>query len=377
MKNILSIFITLFFAGTVASAQCVSGDCQNGSGVFEYGDGSKYEGEFKDAKRHGQGTRVHADGRVYTGAWQSGRPYGEGTMTYADGREEKGYFNGKYIGENPPAITDTEGSPLEGMSSKGVEPVNEINLADLNPTDIRVWAVVVGVTDYTAMPPLQYSDDDAYQIYAFYKSPAGGALPDEQIRILINESATKSRIEQTMRETFMKADENDVILMYFSGHGLEGSFLPFDYDGKDQKLMHRDIKKIFEESPAKHKICIADACHSGSLVMSRSVSEKVSETIKSFYDAFSKSEGGTALFLSSKSKEVSLESNNLKQGVFSHFFMRGLKGEADTDKNRIVTVTELYNFVHGNVKTTTLSYQTPVLDGKYDVNMPVGVVEQQ
>ncbi len=409
MKNIILLSTLFLFVATLASAQCVSGDCKDGQGVFEYGDGSKYEGTFKDAKRDGQGTLIFADDRKYIGEWKNGRPYGEGTMYYAEGKEEQGYFNGKYIGKNPPAesVAETETLPEEmntkGGDTTGTETTTEEETAattetepmpekvetttspaadntersdEVNPEDIKVWAVIVGVTDYTAMPPLQFSDDDAYQIYALYKSPAGGALPDEQIRLLINDKATKANIESAMRETFMKADENDVIMLYFSGHGLEGSFLPFDYDGSKNKLKHKNVRKILEESPAKHKLCIADACHSGSLVMSRGIGS-ASETIKTFYQAFSRSKGGTALFLSSKSNEVSLESNGLKQGVFSHFFMRGLKGEADTDKNNIVTITELYNFVHGNVKSTTLDYQSPVLDGQYDVNMPVGVVEQR
>ena len=39
------------------------------------------------------------------------------------------------------------------------------------------------------MPVLRYTDDDAYQMYAFFKSPEGGALDDEHIRILINEAS--------------------------------------------------------------------------------------------------------------------------------------------------------------------------------------------
>ena len=35
---------------------CVSGDCEDGIGTYKYATGNKYEGEWKDGKRHGKGT---------------------------------------------------------------------------------------------------------------------------------------------------------------------------------------------------------------------------------------------------------------------------------------------------------------------------------
>ena len=75
-------------------------------------------------------------------------------------------------------------------------------------SEIKIWAVVVGVARYAHMPVLKYTDDDAYHIYAFLKSPEGGALPDKQIRLLIDEDATRSNIIRAMRHVFLKADEN-------------------------------------------------------------------------------------------------------------------------------------------------------------------------
>jgi len=64
------------------------------------------------------------------------------------------------------------------------------------------------------------------------------------------------------------------------------------------------------------------------------------QLISTFYEQLAQAEGGTALFLSSKSEEeeTSLESSGLRQGVFSHFLIRGLKGEADADNDRLVTI---------------------------------------
>ena len=104
------------------------------------------------------------------------------------------------------------------------------------------------------MPALRFTDDDAYRFYAFLRSPEGGAIPDEQINILIDEDATRNNILGALRNTLLKADENDVIIFYYSGHGLEGSIIPSDYDGYNNRIMNQEIKRIFEDSRAKHKV---------------------------------------------------------------------------------------------------------------------------
>ncbi|MBK9110103.1 MAG: caspase family protein [Saprospiraceae bacterium] len=64
-------------------------------------------------------------------------------------------------------------------------------------------------------------------------------------------------------------DENDVVMLYYSGHGLEGTFLPIDYDGIQNILKHDEVKDIINRSRAKNKICFIDACHSGSVLAQR------------------------------------------------------------------------------------------------------------
>jgi uncharacterized caspase-like protein len=215
-------------------------------------------------------------------------------------------------------------------------------------------------------------------MYAFLKSPEGGALPDEQIRVLIDEDATRSGMLTAMKQVFYKADENDVVMLYFSGHGLDGSFIPSDYDGYNNKVRHTEITDIFDKCRAKHRIVFADACHSGSMeamrMMAMKNSSAVQATLDKYYNAFSKADGGTALLLSSKAEETSLEDSGLRQGVFSHFLMKGMKGAADKNSNKVVTVSELYEYVNKQVTKYTAYAQTPTVRGDYDKNMPVAII---
>lgn len=336
---------------------CNNNYCVNGNGFFNYSDGTKYVGEFENGMPQGQGTCFYANGDKYVGNWKKHAPHGEGIMYYK---------NGRVLGANW-----VYGKPVKVLESDDVYNNNEEVIVDKDK-DVKIWAVIVGVARYSHMPVLKYTDDDAYQVYAFYKSPEGGALPDNQISVLIDEDATRNNILRTMRNTFLKADENDVVVLYFSGHGLPGSFLPIDYDGFNNKLRHEDIKAVLEESKAKHKLCLADACHSGTLMAMRGV--PVEQTIDKYYKAFDDTAGGTALFLSSKGDEYSLEDMGLRQGVFSHYLIRGLKGEADKNLNKIVTIKELYDFVYQNVRTYTGYAQSPTITGDYSTKMPVSVI---
>jgi len=53
-------------------------------------DGKKYEGEWKDGKKHGQGTLTWANGSKYEGEWKDGKRHGQGTLAWASGKKYEG-----------------------------------------------------------------------------------------------------------------------------------------------------------------------------------------------------------------------------------------------------------------------------------------------
>lgn len=60
-------------------AQCLSGDCSNGTGKMDMGY-AVYEGAFKDGQPHGTGTMDYGGGDKYTGGWYKGKEDGGGTL---------------------------------------------------------------------------------------------------------------------------------------------------------------------------------------------------------------------------------------------------------------------------------------------------------
>lgn len=353
---------------------CIEGNCISGHGTYIYDEGNaKYTGYFKDEMPHGQGVCQYSNREFFEGQWAEGSFNGYGTLYLSDGSPIQGYWkDGTFIGHE---------EPVKASFLRAEEPVVEqtiSTLADIRKNaKIKVHALVIGISTYTHMPVLKYSDDDAYLMYAFLKSPEGGALRDDNIRMLIDEEATRKNIKDAMNELFMNAGPEDLVLMYYSGHGLKDCFLPIDFDRYNNKLFHDEINEILRQSPAKYKLCIADACHSGGLAMKggdpyNEFSDE--QVIKTYYHKLAQSNAGTALILSSKLEEISLESSGLRQGVFSHFLIRGLEGEADRNIDKIVTVTELFDFISSNVKSYTANRQSPVIKGSFDRKMTVSVV---
>jgi hypothetical protein len=249
----------------------------------------------------------------------------------------------------------------------------------VNP-NAKVWAVIVGIAAYEHIQQLTYTKDDAYRMYAFYKSPEGGSLPDRQITLLIDEDATRKNIMKAIQNTYSQAGKDDIVIFYFSGHGAEGAFITSEFDNVDFEdykglLLHEELQAVFKQSPAKYKYLIADACHAGSLTESASEPTET-RSRGTYYQAFEQSKGGFVLLLSCMGDEVSLETRGVRQGVFSHYLLRGLKGESDSNNDKIVSVIELFDYVDANVKNLTRGKQNPVISGNYDEALPIAVVRE-
>ena len=358
MKHFILIILSISLANLL-TAQCISGDCNSGYGTYLYKDGTKYIGNFKDSKAHGEGACYYVSGNKdrYIGEWANHQYNGKGVLVMKSGDIKRGIWQrGKLVRADK---ENSDKSTKIKVSEKGSKKVKRP----------KVYAVVVGVARYLHMQSLNYTDDDAYRMYAFLKSPEGGALPDDQLVIMVDESATRNKIIKNMEEIFGRATEDDMVLFYFSGHGEKEGLLPIDYNGYDNVLEHKTISKILNKAKAKYKVCITDACYSGTMEETiskaknvKEETDRISQLYKNPLEDFN--ENSLALLVSSKSEETSVENAGLRQGIFSHFLLRALKGAADTNEDDVVTLGETYEYVAKNVKYYTSEYQTPIMIGE-------------
>lgn len=215
----------------------------------------------------------------------------------------------------------------------------------------NIYLLSVGVTDYPGdRNDLVLPAEDAKAIYELFKKNSKVTAT-----LLTDSKATRKAIVASAESLFQKAEKDDIVIFFFSGHGERRGFCT--YDGT---LKHSAVRRIFSSCKAANKMIFADSCLSGAL---REVST----------DHYRDPDNSIMLFLSSRSNEFSIEAVNMKNGCFTTCLLRALRGGADTDRDRIITAKELFVSVSKSVKTLTKDSQHPVMWGNFDDNMPVMV----
>ena len=217
----------------------------------------------------------------------------------------------------------------------------------------KVYLVSVGIADYpgTTMD-LTLPAKDAQTITWLYSKNSS-----MQYCQLLNEEATKAKIIAAMNKVFAMAGVNDIVVFFYSGHGYPGGFCA--YDGN---LDYKEVRNAMAKSKCKNKMIFADACYSGKIRTNDSASQSEVAAAK---------KANVMLFLSSRSDETSIERRDMKNGFFTTYLQKGLRGGADVNRNRIITAKELFDYVHRNVVKLSGGKQHPVMWGKFSDNMPV------
>lgn len=216
----------------------------------------------------------------------------------------------------------------------------------------KVYLVAAGVSDYPGTAnDLTLPSMDARAISKLYRTNSSA-----EILLLTDENATMSNIKNAIRQLFGKANKDDIVVFFFSGHGFPGGFVA--YDGR---LKYDSIRSLFSDCDSQNKMIFADACFSGDMRGKESI------------DDSEKAKLNLMLLLSSRDDEVSYENSRYKNGFFTICLERCLRGGADFDCNRIITAKELYQGVRKGVVELSDDRQHPVMWGNFNDNMPVMV----
>lgn len=237
----------------------------------------------------------------------------------------------------------------------------------------NTYALVVGVADYKNSENLKYTVNDARTFANFLASKKGGSVPVKNIVLLVDRGATKANILAYAKSLFAKAGKDDRVIFYFSGHGGNDFFAPYDSgDSWDSYLFFDDVKSMFRGAKCSTKLMFADACFSGGM---KGKEDHIEANItREQQDALSNM--NIAVMMSCKEDECSIEASALSHGVFTYYLMEGLSGKANTDGSKYVTIRELFYYVYKKTTAYTASGhpQTPVLFGKFNVDLIVASV---
>jgi hypothetical protein len=69
----------------------------DGRGVESWGDGRRYEGDFKNGKKDGEGSFEWPNGNRYVGSWQDGKQHGMGIWITRNGPEGASKRQGEWV----------------------------------------------------------------------------------------------------------------------------------------------------------------------------------------------------------------------------------------------------------------------------------------
>lgn len=266
--------------------------------------------------------------------------------------------------------------------------------AEITGDDIERWAIVVGISDYkNKQLTLKYAHQDANDFAALLQTPQGGNFAADKVLKLVNKEATTAAVTRALRSFLKKPARDDVVILYFACHGAPDPdrpanlyLLTYDTDPKDiagTALPMREIDLALRENLlAERVVVLADTCHSAGLGggIGRRSSTDNAGAFNTYLQEVSQARGGVALLTSAEASESAQEGAQWGKGhgVFTHYLLQGLQGEADGYGNRakdgIVTVGELFDYVRANVTRDTNNLQHPAIGtAVFDRNLPLAV----
>lgn len=255
-----------------------------------------------------------------------------------------------------------------------------VNTNNQKGSGSKTYAVIIGISNYedASIPALKFANRDAAEFASFLQSKAGGSVPADNIRLLVDSTAKMASVYNALYWLNEVCDTNDLVYFYFAGHGdlesTESGSLGFlltsnspakNYMGNSLQL---DNLNSFAHRMAVDRkanvILITDACHSGKLAGSKI--------------------GGTFLvgaqLRAAREKEIRItacDENQLSneselwgggRGVFSWYLVNGLKGMADKEQDGIISLENIKKYLDsslGNdpvIKENSLK-QKPVIKG--------------
>ncbi|MFB3779240.1 MAG: tetratricopeptide repeat protein [Bryobacteraceae bacterium] len=244
----------------------------------------------------------------------------------------------------------------------------------------RSYALVIGIARYKNLPEqhqLRYPERDAQEIYSILISPEGGNFRAENVHTLIGPKATLAGMRRELEEWLPSvAKEEDRVLVYFAGHGFVAGGQPYlaPYDIVLDQIAKTaypmaTLGSVFGKLKAKWKVLLTDSCHSGAVAPDADVQTINRSLIDLSRSVFS--------LTASRDRERSFESPDWGggHGIFTYYVVRGMEGEADENRNGIVTADELAEYARRNVREATGGQQNPTSDrSSFDPDMLLAYV---
>lgn len=196
------------------------------------------------------------------------------------------------------------------------------------------YALVISVENYHQtghLPKVRYANKDAIDLC---NTLIEIGVDKNNIHTLQDDRATKTAIIAELNLISNIASSVDTIIFYFAGHGVysnsQNYLAPVDTyktDVINTCVSINQILGVFKKTACKRNILFLDCCHSGFQAGDETRDVDSNFVVDDLIYQYSKEEYCIG-FASCKGNQKSISSDILKNGVWSHFLIKALQGEA-------------------------------------------------
>lgn len=252
------------------------------------------------------------------------------------------------------------------------------------PAKGEKFALLVGVRQYETpdLRPLKYSEKDVEQLAAVLER---SGYRRENIKLMTQTIGAENarylpvagKVRKELDLLLKHLGEGDCVVVALAGHGVqfqrdeEAYFCPADAQLGDKATLIPlgAIYDALKGCDAGFKLLLVDACRNNPLTeLGRDAGRPVVDLPSLSRPLKAKPPGGVAALFSCSPGERAFELPELEHGVFFHYVIKALEGEADADADGSVDIAELTSFatrrVYRHVETKLGVEQNPEFLGK-------------
>lgn len=215
------------------------------------------------------------------------------------------------------------------------------------PASAESTPIVVAAGVNTSFDPnvgtLSYAETDAER----FANVMAGVGHVEAANLALLRGPTAQEFLQMIAERVRTAPKPARLILYFSGHA----------DDRGMHFRHgplpmATLRSFLTKLPLPTKVLFVDSCFSGAIAAKGVVPAEPFNLPKLDTDELS----GSVFLTASSAREAAYESTQLSGSLFTHYVIAGLSGSADANKDGLVTVEELYQFVYRETRLQSLAY---------------------
>lgn len=201
----------------------------------------------------------------------------------------------------------------------------------------QLYAVIAGANrGASGEVPLKYASEDATRVAQVLVEVGGFRRENVTMISEPTAEALRGAIINTNDRIRREAAGRGVLLVYYSGHA-DAQALHLGAD----RLAANEVEGLVSGSAASFRVLIVDACRSGALTSVKGATAAPEFAIPT---ASLPGEGFVVLTAAAAGEDAQ-EADHLGGSFFTHHFLSGLRGAADDDGDRQVTLDEVYGYV--------------------------------